>query len=488
MCRTVVKPTPGSGAFRLPVPSPRTTLEITNLGELGKGVAAAVTAVAETDRPSRPTRAERVAELNELVRTTPGVLTLLTAALVLVSVLVGVLTAVGVQGRANALDDLTARSGPLSVAAQEIYRSLSDADATATSAFLSGGAEPAELRDRYANDIAQAEAALAVAIAAREPADVNAEGSPLATLSAKLSVYTGLIETARANNLQGLPVGGAYQQEASNLMRAELLPAAEELYRTETERVAADQDRAGGFPFVEVLLGLVALAVLVVAQAYLRRTTRRMFNVGLLVATGAALVSLLWVVIAVLGVSHNVDQSRDDGSTKVDELAQVRIAALTARADETLTLVARGSGAAFEESYEERAQRIGGTDGSLGALNETRLDAITPEIGDRLEQAQTAWQDWRSVHQTIRSEDNAGNYDQAVELAVGPGEQGARAYFDQVDAGLAEALGQTTQRFDDEVAQASNAVTGTVVGVILLAALMAVGSVVGIWQRLKEYR
>src|SRR5262245_2099716 len=91
--------------------------------------------------PAPPRSSGRFTELNELARTTPGVLTLLTAGLVLLSVLVGVLTAIGVQTRASALDDLTTSSGPLSVAAQDIYRSLSDADATATSAFLAGGEE-----------------------------------------------------------------------------------------------------------------------------------------------------------------------------------------------------------------------------------------------------------------------------------------------------------------------------------------------------------
>jgi tetrahydromethanopterin S-methyltransferase subunit G len=410
------------------------------------------------------------------------VLTLLTAALVLVSVLVGVLTAIGVRGRAAALDDLTERSGPLSVAAQEIYRALSDADATATSAFLASGAEPAELRARYVDDIAQAEAALAVAVAAREPADVSDQDSPLAVLSGRLSVYTGLVETARANNLQGFPVGAAYQQEASNLMRTELLPAAEELYQTETERVAADQERADGFPFVEVVLGLVALTVLAFAQAYLRRATRRMFNVGLLVATGAALVSLLWVLIAVLGVSHNVTESREDGSAKISELTETRVAALTARTNETLTLVARGSGDAFEEDYQRVAATLD------GLLERVEAGAVEPEVRERLTDAEAAWEDWREVHTGIRAADDNGDYARAVELAAGADESGAQAYFDQVDEGLAEALGQTNQRFADEVSQASNAVTGTVVGVIVLALVMAVGSVTGIWQRLKEYR
>lgn len=430
--------------------------------------------------PARPQG--RLTELRELARTTPGVLTLLAVALVLVSVLVGVLTAIGVQTRATALDDLTTSSGPLSVAAQDIYRSLSDADATATSAFLARGEEPADQRARYLNDIAQAESALAIAVAAREPADIAAQDSPLATLSAKLSVYTGLVETARANNLQGLPVGAAYQREASNLMRTELLPAAEELYRAETAQVSDDQDSAGGFPWPEVVLGLLGLAVLVVAQVFVRRRTNRVFNVGLLVATGAALVSLLWVVIATLGVAANVDQSREFGSRDVDQLAQARLAALTARSDETLTLVARGSGGAYEEDYGTVADRM------TTLLRDAGAGAINDEVRGHVDTARAAWDEWRAVHEDIRAADDGGDYLRAVDLTIGGDENGAAARFDEVDSALQEALARTQQSFTDEVSQASNAVTGTVLGVILLAAIMAAGSVVGIWQRLKEYR
>jgi hypothetical protein len=431
--------------------------------------------------PDPPRGRGRFTELNELARTTPGVLTLLAAALVLVSVLVGVLTAIGVQARATALDDLATSSGPLSVAAQDIYRSLSDADATATGAFLAGGEEPAGQRSRYENDIAQAESSLALAVAAREPADVTAEGSPLATLSAKLSVYTGLVETARANNHQGLPVGAAYQREASNLMRTQLLPAAEDLYRSTTAQVADREDEAGAFPIVELLLGLIAIGLLVVAQRYLRRRSNRVFNVGLLVATGAALVSLVWVLIASLGARANVDDGRDVFAG-MDSVARARIDTLTARADETLTLVARGSGTSFEEDYAGASKRLARF--VQAGDHEGLDDAATGQVRS----AGEAYDAWSSVHEDIRSADDGGNYTEAVRLAIGPDRDGAAAQFDAVDSALGKALDATTDRFDDEVAQASGAVTGAVLGVIVLAVLMAAGSVVGIWQRLKEYR
>jgi hypothetical protein len=402
-----------------------------------------------------------------------------------VSVLAGLFTALGVQGRARTLDDLAVRSGPLSIAAQDLYRSLSDADATANSAFLSGGLERAEVRARYESDIAQAQSALATAVAAREPADVADPRSALSVLSREVSVYVGLVETARANNRQGFPLGAAYQRQASNLMREELLPAAQRLYTDETAVLRDDQDRAAGLPVVEVLLGLILLALLIFAQRYVRQRTRRRINVGLLVATVAAVASLAWVLVATFGVLTNVDDGRERGSEQTDVLAQARIAALAARGDETLTLVARGSGGAFEEDYQEAVAELARDGGFLGRAGEMATD---DSVRDDVRAAAGAQRDWHEVHGQIRGLDDDGDYLRAVDLAIDPGEDGAAAKFDAVDNSLREAITTTEAAFEDEVAQASKALTGTVIGVIVLALVAAAGAATGIWQRLKEYR
>jgi hypothetical protein len=432
------------------------------------------------------TRPGRVGELRELTRTTPGTLIVFTIALVLVSVLVGLFTAVRVQGRAQALDDLSARSGPLSIAAQDLYRSLSDADATANSAFLFEGLEPQDVRSRYESDIAQAESALALAVAAREPADLADPDSALAVLSREMSVYTGLVETARANNRQGLPVGAAYQREASTLMRDELLPAAERLYTDETSALRDDQDRAAGLPVVEIVLAAVLLVLLFFAQRYLRRRTRRRLNTGLLVATGAAVVSLAWVLIATFGVMANVNASQENGSEQTDVLARARITALAARGDETLTLVARGNGDAYEKDYQKATRELALADSGL--LSQARALATDGTVLDRVTDAADAQLAWAEVHGQIRAADDGGDYVTAVDLAVLPGDEGAATKFDAVDNSLRQAIAATTTSFEDEVSQADNALTGLVIGVILLALVAAAGAAAGIWQRLKEYR
>jgi tetrahydromethanopterin S-methyltransferase subunit G len=427
-----------------------------------------------------PERVGRVAEVRALSRTTPGVLILFIAALVVVSVVVGVVTAISVQSRAQALDNLSGRSGPLSVAAQDLYRSLSDADATANSAFLEGGVESKAVRDRYEKDIADAQHALAIAVAAREPADLADPNSPLAVLSSQLSVYTGIVETARANNLQGNPVGAAYQREASTLMH-KLLAAAQSLYEMETQGVDDDQDSATSWLglVVEVLLGLATLVLLFYAQRYVRRRTRRRINVGLAIATVAALASLVWVLAASIGVMANVHASRENGSDQTKILADARINVLAARGDETLTLVARGSGAKIEDDYKSTRKTLA-TQQLPGARDLATDVDVRADVQTAIDQEIA----WHKTHREIRDADDQGDFPSAVDKAL----TGAAKQFDQVDQALDDAIGKTTNAFDQEVSQASDALAGLVIGVILLALVTAAGAVAGIWQRLKEYR
>ncbi|WP_236794593.1 hypothetical protein [Amycolatopsis sp. GM8] len=426
---------------------------------------------------SRPVR-----EASALARTTPGVLTALALLLVVVALLAGLFTSLSVLARGRAIDDLATRSGPLTAAAQEIYRSLSDADATATGAFLTGGLEPVATRQRYEADVAQAGNALAIAIAARDPADVTAQDSPLGTLARQLPVYTGLVETARADNRQGLPLGAAYQREASNLMRTQLLPAAQTLYRGEADQLAADQDSATAVPWAEILLALIVIALLVVAQGFLRRRTNRVFNAGLLVASAAAVVSLVWVLVATVSATNNTSDSRTNGSGQVDVLAQARIATLNARADETLTLVARGAGSAYQDDYVKVTGQLTGLLDRAGAL------ATDPEVDRDVQAAKADAQTWAGAHAGIRAADDQGDYVTAVQRATDAGPAGAAGVFDRLDRDLQGAIDRTRDTFGAEVNDASRSLAGAMAAVTVLAVVVAAGSALGIWRRLRDYR
>ncbi|HWC83615.1 MAG TPA: hypothetical protein VG756_26970 [Pseudonocardiaceae bacterium] len=418
--------------------------------------------------------------------TTPGRLTLIMAGLSLLAVLTGVVGLTTLQGKASTLDDLVNQREPVNAAAQQIYRALSDADATAASAFLSGAIEPAALRDRYSTDVQQA--GIALAVAATDISSGNSEaGLPIAQLSADLPAYTGLIERATANNEQGYPVGSAYLREADNLMRTVLLPAAQKLYDIDTARMSGEQDDAAAFPWVLTVLVVALIAGLVLAQRYLSGRTNRTFNLGLVVASGAALIAVLWTAVGLTMSTIYVNKGEDTGSGVVTVLTNVRSAALQARTDEMLTLVDRG-GVDYSTQFDGLANRIGGKDGSGGLLQIAELASDSSTV-QPIHTAMTSAQQWFALHDRMTKADNDGDYAAAVQIALGtdPQYKESNAFY-QLDDAVAKAVLQGRTNFLDQTATASNWLTILPIGVLVLGLLAAAGCVLGIWQRLREYR
>ena len=272
-------------------------------------------------------------------------------------------------------------------------------------------------RHRYQADIAQAAAHLesATAAAGHSPA-----ARDLATLSAGLPVYTGEVQTARADNRLGLPLGAAYLREASALMRGTLLPAARDVSAQADAQLTAASGQATGLPLALILLvaGVLLGYVLYRAQRWLFQRTHRRLNPGLVVASVAAVVSLLWLAIAFTVARADLLQARDHGSTPVAALARADIAALQARADESLTLIDAGGDDSFEADFmtdgaptgpraghaaDERGQRRPRKPGG-------RVGIGGHDRGDRLV---------RGARQ-VRALDDNGRHTQAVRLVTTP--------------------------------------------------------------------
>ena len=404
------------------------------------------------------------------------------AVLVVLGLAAGVTAVTSVQSRAGFVAEVTTRGGPLVVAAQDLYRSLSDADATAASAFLTDGPEPAELRARYQTDIANAGAALAEAASG---VNEGPAAEAVAVLSTQLPVYTGLVETARTANRQGLPVGAAYLREATGVMREQLLPAAQQLFDAVSQQRDGARESAARFPGFALVLGLAVLAALVVLQFWLTRRTNRLFNIGLVVATVAGLASVLWLLLSWGNAAGHLDASDRDGSAQVALLSDARITALQARSDEAHTLVARGAGSGYEETYQEHLAALTGDGGLLGQAREQAAGGRAQAAVDAAAEAATAWQE---VHEEVRRLDDQGDYPGAVELAIGLDEGSAGSTSGRLDEALADGISAGNERFAREADQAGGALGGVGIGLGLLTALLLVGVVAGVQQRLAESR
>ena len=414
---------------------------------------------------------------------TPTKLRLLLAALLAVSLLWGAVAAWTVAGHASAAGNVVAVSEPLSLDAQQVYRSLSDADATEAAAFLSGGLEPLALRARYQADIAQAANRLEAATAA---AGQSAAGSLLAILSRGLPVYAGLVETARADNRLGLPLGAAYLREASAFMRATLLPAARSLYAQENAQLAGADRRATGLPYAAVVVALIVALSLVAGQRWLARRTRRLLNPALLAASIAGIISLVWLVTAFAVARTQLIAAHDHGSAPVEAMARADIAALQAHADESLTLIDRSGDDSFQQDFLSLQKQLGPGRGTLLAV---AADAARGSPGGVLAaSALSAAPRWFAAHRQVRVLDDSGKYTVAVRSAIGSNPADSSSRFTRVDTDLTSAIAADQASFRSAAQRGREALTGLEAGVIVLSLLMAGGCARGVSRRLAEYR
>jgi F0F1-type ATP synthase membrane subunit c/vacuolar-type H+-ATPase subunit K len=427
---------------------------------------------------------------------TPTRLRLLLALLILLSLGWGVLAALTADQHASAAADVVAVSEPLSLDAEQIFTSLSDADATAASAFLAGGLEPAQARQRYQADITQAAIRIQAASAlvgssaarsqlpghlARQASGTStAVGDDLATLSGQLPVYTGEVGTARADNRLGLPLGAAYLREASALLRGTLLPAARDINTRESALLTSASAQATGLPLliVTVVAGLGIGYVFSRSSRWLARQTHRVVNYGLLVAALAGLVSLVWLAGAFVVGRSDLLHAQQQGSRPAQAFARAEVAALQAHADESLTLIDNSGDDAYQQDYLAQQKRLGPGPGTLLA----QVQALAGKPGsDAAAEARA----WYQAHAALRAKDNAGSHADAVQSAL-TGDAATR--FASLSATLSEGVDAHQAVFASSARNGRDAFTGLAVGMIVASLVMVAGCARGLSRRLAEYR
>ncbi|MFV8183558.1 hypothetical protein LXH13_14865 [Streptomyces spinosirectus] len=473
---------PGTGLPTMPAIPPQP-------GQAAPPPAPGPSAVPEPAPARRTAFAEGVDRLREAATTEPGRLRVIGAFVALLVVAFGAVTAWQMTERASAADDVLTRSQPLSSDAADIYRSLADANTAAASGYLAGPQEKPEMRKRYEADIRTAATKLVTAASNSEAGSDSAR--TIAELNNLLPQYKGLIETARTNNRQGYPVGSAYLRAANEQMQQQMLPKAENLYRKENQRLQSDYADAKSFPWAAIGLGLVALGGLAWAQRrnYLR--TNRVLNHGLVTASAASAVVLLWLVVGHTVARAGLSDSYDHGVRSLNVLHDARIASLTARSDENLSLIRRGADTKKVGDATEDAYAVG-YDDQIGKLAKSlvQADSLADDSAGRkpVNDANGFMKAWKDRHGVAQGLNDKGEYQQARDKVIGVGKDPTSVCFDNVDKALETALGHEQAEFKQAAGDGKDALTGLPYGAAVLAVLGAAGAVLGIGRRLSEYR
>ena len=106
------------------------------------------------------------------------------------------------------------------VSAQQVQTSIAEADAAAANEFLAAGREQQEQRAQYQTSIE--EAGVALIDVASEVDDNEELLQEVRSVEKALVKYSGLVESARANNRQNYPIGAAYLSTASGVLEQDV--------------------------------------------------------------------------------------------------------------------------------------------------------------------------------------------------------------------------------------------------------------------------
>lgn len=375
--------------------------------------------MAQTASPALASAGQWIKGIQARLTTTPGRLRLAAALLAVGAIVFGALAASAVSARRQAAHSVATDTEPLLVAAEGLYASLSDADATAATTFLTGGLEPPARRERYAGDVRAASAQLATL--ARQAGGSAQTRAAVRTLATQLPVYSGLVETARTNNRQGFPVGAAYLRQASKLMREELLPAAGRLYEVEARRLGGDyRSGVSASTLLAVIVVMFAmLGLLAATQVHLARLSHRIFNVPMALATALVLALGVWMLVGLIGEQSALGRAQRTGSDPVQVLSAARILALRAQGDDGLALVARGGGEASLTDFDAVTRRLGSSGESASLLGVAGAIARRGGSVTAIDRLSATLARYLAVHRRVVTLETNGRFGDAVDIAVG---------------------------------------------------------------------
>jgi hypothetical protein len=412
--------------------------------------------------------------------TTPGRLVLISISVVVGAVVFGVIATSAEQSRERAAKAARLQTEPLLAQAASLYTALSDANATEATALLSGGLEPPLKRSRYQADLRIASDALATLT--REAGTSASARAALNMIANQLPVYSGLVESARANNRQGFPIGAAYLRQAVLLSTTTMLPAADAIYRTEAQRLINDYrtGTANTSLITFIVASVAALILLLLAQRYAARISHRILNVGMLVATVAVAAVSVWGVVALINEQNSLSAAQRRGSDSVEVVSAATVLLSRAQGDLSLTLVNRGSDTIDQTDFNTVQPALGGLIGEMSAL------ARRTDAGAAANQSDADYASYLAQAHLIRAREKKGQLTGLTgALALEPA---TAAISDQLSNHLTGQIGAAQARFARAASDATSAVDGLSIAIPVITALAAVAALLGLRQRINEYR
>lgn len=312
-----------------------------------------------------------------------------------------------------------------------------------------------------------------------------------------LGHYHALLRDTFAAAEAGDTLGAAeLYRQAHEVMAGTLLPQADQLDKSSTyvlnDSYRRHQSDADDWIALIAVAAVVLVVCLVAVQVVLGWRFRRVLNLALIAATLLAVAHGVYVVDRLDTVEDHLASAREGAFDSVHALARAQAVTVAARQVEGQMLLDPENRAAAEEEFQRQADRIfrvpAGDAGAVASSGE-----VPEGAGGYLATAVSAadgadplvlqsFGDFMQAHESLRQSLAAGGTEAALNVFAA-----GTAYRELTDDLQAEQANRQ-DTFDDEAGRARDAVQPVDRVNLLLAGAVLILVLVGLGQRLREYR
>jgi hypothetical protein len=434
-------------------------------------------------------------------RSVPAQLRLRQAVIIALSLVLGLVGWITYQRHHFVVQTIGRDAVPSIVAAEKIRATLADAHTQVANAFLTKEGSAGPSMQAYGKSIAQAHDYLL--LAAQNITYGEDERRPILALMNQVSVYERLIGMALSDKDQA-----HYLRQADALMREQILPAAVALDQANFAHLAQayseDKAKARNWLYGMLALALALAAVMLETQLKLYANFRRLVNLPIALGLASLVLGTLVFVIKVGHITSDVRSAKEDAFDSVHALSQAQATAYSANAEESIYLFLTNpeeqaqQGKLFREASKSLFSYQLDAGKNLPIKSETlkghglladELANITYE-GEEAAARETleAWLEYRDIDSRIRALQESGRHAEALALCLGTQAHQSDWAFQKFDKALARTLEINQMQFEYSIKTAFQQLNWLLMLLIPVALFPLLGSVIGLRQRLAEFR
>ena len=371
-------------------------------------------------------------------------------------------------------------TAPSIVAAQHIKVALAGMDAeAANSLLLNSGNDDVVVKafEGYRQD-----AAGALIGAAENITYGDAERQPIRELQVGMGTYESKVQRARDLYERRDPTYAATYLEAAKLMDSALLPAADRLDKANLDVLEAEYEKQGVQSVVTrgavVVASIILLFALVSVQSFLSNRTNRTLNLPLIAATLIAFAWAGWMIGTLSEEQRHMKVARQDAFVSIHSLWRARSAAYQANAEESRHLLDKAGAQASETRFQTHT-------GSVKAGLANAANNITfPGEREAVAQTRSYFDLYNRVDAEIRRLEISGKHADAIALCLGDSNKA----FESFDRAAAAAIAINQAAFDRAVSGGFGALQYFEFKASIAAVAIALLILLGLMQRIAEYR